>query len=177
MKNLKHAFIAALAVLAACSASAQSMSNPGFYGEVGYLPLQLKNSNNGFDATSKLVRLTFGKEINKNLSVEGSYGFTASEGTSVVNNITYHANASTYGVLLKPKFEITQNLEAFARIGAVHNKYEDEGSSISKTKIAYGLGVQAQFSKDVYGQLDYMRYYKQDGLTAKGFTASIGVHF
>ncbi len=180
MKNSKQAFkavLAVLTVLATGSACAQSMTNQGFYGEVGYLPLQLKNSNNGFDATSKLVRLTVGKEINQNLSVESLYGFTVSEGTSVINNITYHANASAYGVLLKPKVEFAKGVEAFARIGAIHTKYEDEGMTISKTKAAYGLGIQAQFSKDIHGQFDYMRYYKQDGLTARGFTASIGVGF
>jgi hypothetical protein len=37
--------------------------------------------------------------------------------------------------------------------------------------------LQAQFTKDVYGQVDYMNYDKQDGVTGKGFTFSVGTRF
>lgn len=177
MKNSKHALIAVLSVIAASSACAQSMNNQNYYGEIGYLPLKIKNTSNGADATPKLARITFGKEIDKNLSVEASYAFTASKDSSLVNGINYNLKANMFGLLLKPKIEIAQDVEAFARIGAVHSKYSDEESSLSKTKIAYGLGLQAQFTKDVYGQLDYMNYYKQDGISAKGFAVSIGMRF
>ncbi len=177
MKNSKHALVALLAILAVGSASAQSMSNQGYYGEVGYTALNLKNDSNGFDATPKLARFTIGKEIDKNLSIEGSYAFTASKDSSVVGGTKYNAKASAFGISLKPKMEIAKDVEVFARIGAIHNKYEDEGSSFSKTKLAYGIGMQAQFTKDVYGQVDYMNYYKQDGVTAKGFTVSVGTRF
>lgn len=177
MKNSKYALIALLSALAAGAASAQSMSNQGYYGEVGYLALNLKNDNNGFDATPKLARVTFGKEIDKNLAVEGSYAFTVSKDSSVVGGTNYTAKATAFGVSLKPKMEIAKDVEAFARIGATHSNYEDEGSSVSKTKLAYGIGMQAQFTKDVYGQVDYMNYYKQDGISAKGFTISVGTRF
>ena len=177
MKNSKNALIVLLAVLAAGTASAQSMSNQGYYGEVGYTALNIKNDNNGFDATPKLARVIFGKDIDKNLAVEGSYAFTFSKDSSVVGGTNYTAKATAFGVSLKPKIEITKDVEAFARIGALHTKYEDESGSISKTKLAYGVGMQAQFTKDVYGQVDYMNYYKQDGMTAKGFTVSVGTRF
>lgn len=177
MKNSKHALIALMAVFAAGAASAQSLSNQGYYGEVGYTALNLKNDNNGFDATPKLVRVTFGKEIDKNLSIEGSYAFTASKDSSVVGGTNYTAKATAFGVALKPKMEVAKNVEAFARVGATHSKYEDEASSVSKTKLSYGIGLQAQLTKDVYGQVDYMNYYKQDGISAKGFTVSVGTRF
>ena len=178
MKNSKHALIAVLAVLAAGTASAQSKANDsGYYGEVGYTALNLKNGNNGFDATPKLMRMTLGKEIDKNLSVEASYAFTASKDSSVVGGENYTAKATAFSVALKPKIELTKDLEAFARIGATNSKYEDEGSSISKTKLSYGIGLQAQFTKDVYGQIDYMNYYKEDDLSGKGFTVSVGTRF
>lgn len=177
MKNSKHALVALLAVLAAGTASAQFMSNQGYYGEVGYTSLNVKNDNNGFDITPKLARLIVGKEIDKNLSVEGTYAFTASKDSATLSGTKYTGKASMYGAYLKPKFEISQDVEVFARVGALHTKYEDEGSSISKTKASYGIGVQAQFTKDVYGQVDYMNYYKQDGMTGKGFTVSVGTRF
>jgi Outer membrane protein beta-barrel domain len=177
MKNSKHALIALLAVLAASTVSAQSMSNQGYYGEVGYTALNMKNDNNGFSIRPKLARLTVGKELDKNLAVEGTYAFTASKDSSVVGGVTYTGKESFYGAYLKPKMEVAKDVEAFARIGALHTKYEDESGSLSKTKVSYGVGVQAQFTKDVYGQVDYMSYYKQDGITAKGFTVSVGTRF
>ncbi len=178
MKNSKHALVALLAVLAVGAASAQTMKkDSGYYGEVGYTALNIKNDNNGFAITPDLARLVVGKEIDKNLDVEASYAFTVSKDSAVVNGTKYTGKASGFGLFLKPKMEISKDVEAFARIGAFHNKYEDEGSYISKTKLAYGLGVQAQFTKDFYGQVDYMNYYKQDGFSAKGFTLSVGTRF
>lgn len=177
MKNSKHALIALFSVLAAASASAQSMSNQAYYGEIGYTPLNIKNADNGFDITPKLVRFIVGKEIDKNLSVEGTYAFTASKDSTTIDGAKSTAKASMYGVYLKPKFEIAKDVEAFARLGAIHTKYEDEDSSLSKNKASYGLGIQTQFTKDIYGQLDYMTYYKQDGITGKGFTVSVGARF
>ena len=177
MENLKNALIALLSVLATGAVSAQSMSGQGDYAEVGYTALNIKNNNNGFDITPKLARLIVGKEINKAWTVEGTYAFTASDDSAVVNGTKYTGKASFFGAYLKPKFEIAQDVEFFARVGALHAKYEDEGSRFSKTKLSYGIGVQSQFTKDVYGQVDYMHYGKQDSVTAKGFTLSIGTRF
>ena len=177
MKNSKHALVALLAVLAAGTASAQSMSNQGYYGEVGYTASHIKNNNNGFAIAPKLARLTVGKELEKNLAVEGTYAFTASKDSGVVGGVKYTGKESFYGAYLKPKLEVARDVEVFARIGALHTKYEDEAGVLSKTKMSYGIGVQTQFTKDVYGQVDYMSYYKQDGMTAKGFTISVGTRF
>lgn len=177
MKKSRNALIALLAVLATGAVSAQSISNQGYYGEVGYTALNIKNGNNGFDITPKLARLIVGKEINNGLTVEGTYAFTASKDSAVVSGTKYTGKASMLGAYLKPKFEIAQDVEVFARVGALHTKYEDEGSSFSKTKLSYGIGMQAQVTKDVYGQVDYMNYVKQDSVTAKGFTVSVGTRF
>ena len=177
MNQSKYALIALLTALAAGSASAQSMSNQGYYGEVGYTAFNVKNDSNGFDITPKLVRLIVGKEINKGLAVEGTYAFTASDDSAFVNGTKYAGKANIYGAYLKPKFEIAQGVEAFARVGALNVKYEDEGSNFSRTKLSYGIGMQMQLTKDVYGQVDYMNYGEQDSVSARGFTVSVGTRF
>lgn len=177
MKKFKYALLPLLAVLATGTALGQSLPNEGYYGEVGYTSLNIKNDNNGFQIAPKLARLTFGKEINKVVAVEGIYAATVSKDSDTVGGVKYTGKASMYGAYLKPKFEITQDVEAFARVGALHAKYEDEASQLSKTKVSYGIGMQARFTKDVYGQVDYMNYYKQDGFSAKGFTVSVGTRF
>lgn len=175
MKNFKHA---AIALLLGFNASlAFSQSNQDYYGEVGYMALNIKNENNGFAIAPRLARFIVGKELDKNLAVEGVYGLTVSKDSAVLGNVKYTGQQSFYGAYLKPKMEAVKDVEVFARVGALHGKYEDEASAISKTKLSYGFGVQAQFTKDVYGQLDYMSYYKQDGMTARGFTISLGTRF
>lgn len=156
LKNSNYALIALLSALAPGLVSAQSISNQRYYGEVGYTTIHIKNDNNGFSITPKLARLTVGKELDKNLAVEGTYAFTTSKDSGVVNGVTYTGKKSVYGAYLKPKMEVTKGVEAFARIGASHTKYEDESGSLSKTKVSYGVGLRAQFTKDVYGQVDYM---------------------
>jgi hypothetical protein len=51
------------------------------------------------------------------------------------------------------------------------------GGSRSGTDLAYGLGIQTNFSKTVYGQLDYMNTYDRDNMTAKGYTLSVGMRY
>ena len=49
--------------------------------------------------------------------------------------------------------------------------------SRSGTDFAYGLGIQTNFTKTVYGQVDYMQSYDKDGVSAKGYTLSLGTRF
>jgi opacity protein-like surface antigen len=45
------------------------------------------------------------------------------------------------------------------------------------TDVAYGLGIQTNLTKSVYGQLDYMHMYDRDSVAAKGYTLSLGARF
>jgi hypothetical protein len=49
--------------------------------------------------------------------------------------------------------------------------------SASDTSAAYGAGLQFNFNKSVYGQVDYMSYYSKSGEQARGPSLSIGVKF
>ncbi len=176
MKNSKHALVALLAVLAAGAASAQSMSeDSGYYGEIGYTPISI--SGGGLTFKPKLARFTVGKDINENLSVEGMYGATVSKD----NYQGVDVSASAYGIFLKPKIEVSKDTEVFARVGWVKSDIKGTwtggSASSSGSDVSYGLGVQTKFTKDVYGQVDYMNYYDKNGTTSKGFTVSVGTGF
>jgi len=175
MKNSKYALIALLSALAAGAASAQSMSNQGYYGEVGYTPISI--SGGGLTFKPKLARLVVGKDIHENLSVEGMYGATVSKD----NYQGVDVSANAYGIFLKPKMEIAKDTEVFARVGWVHSEIKGSwgggSASSSGSDASYGLGIQTKFTKDFYGQLDYMNYYDKNGTTSKGFTVSVGTRF
>lgn len=180
MKNSKHALIALLAVLASGTASAQSMNkDSGYYGEVGYSAIKFSNAETS--TTPKLVRLTVGTNIHENLDVEGAIAFTASKDESKGSTDGIKYSAQHVGFYAKPKVEIAKDTELFGRIGISRTTFKASGtndsSSDSFTKLAYGFGVQTQFTKDVYGQVDYMHLGKKDGVTTKGFTLSVGTRF
>lgn len=180
MKNSKHVFIALLAVLATGTASAQSMNkDSGYYGEVGYSAI--KFSDTDASTTPKLVRLIVGTNINENLDVEGAIAFTASKDDVKGSTDGIKYSAQHVGFYAKPKIEIAKDTELFGRIGISRTTLKangtNESTSDSFTKLAYGFGIQTQFTKDVYGQVDYMHLGKKDGVTAKGFTLSVGTRF
>jgi hypothetical protein len=175
MKNSKSALIAVLAVLTVTTASAQSMNmGSGYYGEIGYLALKFKDDVGGGSTTPKLARFVVGKELDKNLSVEGMYANTVSK-DSDNSGVSY--KGETYGAYLKPKTEVVAGTEVFARLGVARTTISGNGTDGSATKLAYGIGIQTQFTKDVYGQVDYMDLGKKGDASAKGFTVSVGTRF
>jgi opacity protein-like surface antigen len=180
MKNSKHALVTLLALLAAGTVSAQSMSkDSGYYGEAGYSAIKLDDGDT--NATPKLARFIFGANINTNLDVEGMVALTTTKGDWKNNDSNGKASAKHFGFYAKPKIEIAQDTEVFGRLGISHTSWKSEtstdSSSDSFTKLAYGIGIQTQFTKDVYGQIDYMNLGKKQGLSAKGITFSIGTRF
>jgi hypothetical protein len=197
MKKTTQALVAVLAVITAGSASAQSVNkssmdkDSGWYGEVGYLGLKSSSSTLNGSQTPELIRFVAGKDVDENLSIEAMAAMTVSKAnTNPYPNETDKYSGSTFGVYAKPKIEVTTGTDVFARLGVARTstKVEDtyngfnSNYTASGTKVSYGLGIQTQFTKTVYGQLDYMVYGKgTDSVfgdwTSKGITASIGYRF
>jgi hypothetical protein len=180
MKNSRHALVALFAVLAASTASAQSMNkNSGYYGEVGYSVIKFDDGDTS--TAPKLVRFVVGTSINANLDVEGTVALTGSKGDVKDTTENGKLSAKHIGFFAKPKMEIAKDTEVFGRIGISYTSWKSNNSvsesSDSFTKLAYGIGIQTQFTKDVYGQVDYMDLGKKDGVSAKGFTISVGIRF
>ena len=94
------------------------------------------------------------------------------------NRVGYDASVSHFGIFIKPKMALTDNTEAFVRVGAVRADITAAtGASHKGNDLAYGLGIQTNFTKSVYGQLDYMNAYERSGVAAKGYTVSLGARF
>jgi opacity protein-like surface antigen len=181
MKNFQHALIALFTVLAGGAASAQSMNrDSGYYGEVGYTAMKFEEESTS--PTPALARFVVGKDINENFAIEGMAALTVSKGTWSGSGVTGDLSGTTYGVYVKPKMEILPGTEIFARVGLANTSWKSDQSTGPSTDgtgtgLAYGVGAQTQFTKNIYGQLDYMSYGKKDFWTAKGFTVSIGTRF
>lgn len=158
-----------LAALVMLASAGTAFAADDMYGEVGYLAFKFKDSDGG-SVKPKDLRFVVGKELNSNLAAE------LIGAINVKKDEDYSAN--TFGVYLKPKATVVQDLDVFARVGVARTtlKYPN-GYSGHVTKAAYGVGAQYQLTKDVYGQVDYMHYGKDNGVTARGFTISVGTRF
>lgn len=182
MKNSKHALVALMAVLAAGTASAQSMhKNSGYYGELGYTTMEFEESGTT-NPKPGLARVVVGKDINENLSIEGMAAFTVSKGAWSSATATGELSARTYGVFAKPKVVVAPDTEIFVRVGLANTSWNSDRSNgastdDSRTQLVYGAGVQTQLTKDIYGQIDYIAHSTKDDWTAKGFTVSVGTRF
>jgi Outer membrane protein beta-barrel domain len=171
MKTISRVLAALILVATAGVASAQmkhkAPMESGYYGEVGYLPLRFSDQGS---VTPDLARLVIGKDIDKNLSIEGMVGATVSKDSGVSGN--------TFGLFAKPKMDVSKDTQIFARIGLARTTVKaEDGYMNAQTKVAYGIGAQTQINKDVYGQVDYINYMNKDGLSARGLTFSVGSRF
>jgi Outer membrane protein beta-barrel domain len=174
MKNSKHALIALLVVTTLGTANAQNMDkNSGYYGEIGYTPLQIDIGGGVPTFKPKLMRFIVGKDVHENLSVEGMFATTASKDSYQGVDIS----ANSYGIFLKPKIEVAKDTQLFARVGYAKSELKLNTYSDSSSSISYGVGAQTKFTKDIFGGIDYTSFYKKDGVTAKGLTVSVGTRF
>ena len=185
MKKVSTIAIGLIAAITSVASQAQSVAKDGWYGEVGYLSMRFTDSSD-ISPTPKLARFVVGKNLNENLSVEGMAGMTMSKGSwSSSSSNKGDLKASMYGFALKPKFEVSSGTEVFARVGVAHTSWTDDytngtktgSASSSTTKAVYGLGIQTEFAKNVYGQIDYMNYGGKDDWKSKGYTVSVGFRF
>lgn len=173
MNTARIMALASLVVWSATGALAQSSasSGNGFYAELGYSPVEVYGA--GGDAKPTGARLVVGYELNKNMGIEAMY-----TGTTKDARVGYDASFTGFGLMLKPKAALSEDTEVFARVGAMRADITASSSGTSSdTDFAYGLGVQTQFNKSVYGQLDYMRSYDRNSISAKGYTLSLGIRF
>lgn len=145
----------------------------GYYGEVGYTPLQIDIGGGVPTFKPKLMRFIVGKDVNENLSIEGMFATTAS--TDSYQGVDISANS--YGIFLKPKIDMTKDTQIFARVGYAKSELKLNTYSDSASSTSYGIGAQTKFTKNIFGGIDYTNFYKKDGVTAKGLTVSVGTRF
>jgi hypothetical protein len=185
MKSIKPIAIALLGAVATLSAQAQSANKDGWYGEIGYLSLRFSDQSE-IKPTPKLARFVIGKNYSEYLALEAMAATTMSKDSwSTSSGFQGNTSGTTYGVMLKPKYEIANGTEIFGRLGYGYLSPKSDYSygnnsgtgSPSATSAIYGVGIQTDFSKNVYGQIDYMSYGGKDSWKGNGYTFSLGFRF
>lgn len=175
----KIAMIAA-AVLACGAAQAQTNASP-IYGEIGYSLLSADVVGTDFDLGA--VRGILGYEVHPNVALEAMFAFgTSDDSVSDGGNTVKLKLENSYGFYVKPKMNVSEDLEVFGRIGFAESKLNatlvgEFSNSDSDNDVSFGIGMKYGFSKSMYGVVDYMRYYNKDDVKVDGFTLGIGYKF
>ena len=168
----------------AADSNASSQGEEKAYAEFGVIALRTEAS--GFSANNAVGLLRVGYNFDKNFSGEvvAGGGINDASGYYGSTYLTFKVN-TVYGAYLKAKAEVSPDLEIFARLGVLHvdvtatasNAYAAAWANAYDNSVSFGAGAQYNFTKTVYGQVDYMSYYNKSGTTSAGPSASIGVKF
>jgi opacity protein-like surface antigen len=180
---MKKIAILGAALFAVATAQAQQNNSP-VYAEVGYSALKYKEDDGQLSASFKpgALRGIVGYEVSPNLAVEGMLAFGVKNDTTNFMNVNVKGELqNAYGVYVKPKIKVGDNLELFGRLGWTHAKIKAsaQGFSISDngSDVSYGAGLSYSFSRNTYVSADYMNYYDKEGVKIDGFTVGIGFKF
>ena len=197
-KKIAIAAASALLVLGTAAHAQQARSSlSGGYVELGYT--QLKLSGEGSDAKPGAIRGIVGYDVHPNIAIEGmlAFGVKDDNATETVDTAFGPVTATgkiklknAYGIYVKPKFDVTDAVQVYGRLGYSHAKFEASASAsvpgvgtVSGTEsdsdggASYGLGANFKFSPNAYVGVDYMRYFKRDGVTVNGLTVGLGYRF
>ena len=153
----------------------------GWYAEAGVTGL--KASANGFSLRPEGLRLIVGFDINEFLAAEGMVGTGVNKGSvfNGTNTVTADLKYSV-GAFIRPRLQLTDQLEVFGRAGWARSKMSASSTSgnagsLSGTDFAYGLGVSYQVTPQWSVNADYMNYFSRGGLRVNGFTVGAGFRF
>jgi hypothetical protein len=173
--------ILSVAALLATAAAAQAQ----VYVEGGVAPLTLKDSEAPvLKAKPTVLTGVVGYEINPNLAVEGFLGLGLNKSSVTEGGVSTGIEAkisNSYGIFLKPKVMVSNEVELFARLGYAKStlkmSYRGESESQSEGSFAYGLGGNYYLSKQTYVTASYMNLYSKDGTKATGLNFGLGYKF
>lgn len=157
-------FLSVTAVLATAAAAQAQV-----YVEGAYNPVSITNS--GSTVKPAAISGVLGYEINPNVAAEAYVASgvkKATDGTKLSNS---------FGVFLKPKVMVSNEVEVFARLGYEKTNASYGATSISSSSFAYGLGGNYYMDKKTYVTASYMSHLNKDGLKINGLNIGVGYKF
>ena len=183
---MKSLTVAVAIALAGTSAFAQSkLDSNSWYAELGYNSAQYNiDTLSGLSNANNLL-IGVGKNMSENYALEGVYVTGMNDSTTTSPGTTVNVKlAGSYGLYVKPKFKINDQVELFGRVGYFSSKSSTKVPSFpafdvdnSGTSPSWGLGIKVKITSNIYSSLDWMQMYKKEGADIKGFGLSVGYNF
>ena len=161
-------------------AQAQTTRETGFYTELGAAQAYYRESAGNFNNTMGVFKA--GYDINKYVAAEVMAAGNLNSANFYVGSTYVNAKiSSAYGGYGKFQLPVNEQFSFFVRLGVTSSTatYSTRWGSgwASGTDFSYGGGAQFNFTKNVYGQVDYMSYYNKNNVTAVAPSISVGYKF
>jgi opacity protein-like surface antigen len=198
MKLIAIAAASALLVLGTAHAQQARSALSGGYAEIGYTQLKLSGEG-AADAKPGAIRGIVGYDVHPNFALEGMLAFgvrddnaseTFSTGFGPVTATGEIKLKHAFGLYVKPKFDLTDAVQVYGRVGYTRARFEASATATvpgvgtvsasdadSEGGASFGLGANFKFTPNAYVGLDYMRYFKRDGVNVNGLTIGLGYRF
>jgi len=180
MKNTL--IVASLITLASAGVMEQESASKetGYYAELGVTQVYFKQNDTQFNHMMADVKV--GYNFSKNIAVEVMLGNNLNSADTNYNGTNVNAKiSSAYGGCGKFYLPVSDVFSLFVRLGVTDarlNSSSNLGSDWSSGfDFSYGGGAQFNFTKEVYGQIDYMSYYNKNNVSVAGPSISIGYKF
>ena len=180
---MKSKIVALIAALVGSGAFAQSKSADSLsYAELGANMTNYNIVGYSFSSANSFA-LRLGQNLSKDFAVEAIYSSGMSDSTysSTSTGALTFRNRGSYGLYLKPKAKINDDLEVFGRAGYFRSNGTLKSSSTSADTtddaFSYGLGAAYKVSKTVYISLDYTSFYNKESTNINGLGLSVGFNF
>lgn len=174
---MKIARIAAAVAFAAAAGSASAQ----VYGEVAYHGLAYDER-----AVARLdlgaLGVVAGYELHPNMAVEAmlAFGVQDDAATVAVGRVSGELDY-IMGLFAKPKFQVTDSFEIFARMGWARSEFtlHGLGGSVSDdgSDFAYGVGARFSIDKHVHVTGSYMNLYDKSVFKVDGWNVGLGYRF
>lgn len=185
MKANMRKIIRFLSVVAVFAGGAVAQAQ--VYVEASVTALTVKKSVNGihYEAKPSIFSGLMGYQINPNLAVEGYAGMGAGNAVMTENRINYGEKFkvdASYGVFVKPRIAISNNMELFARLGYLENKSSHSNSNNmmvreTQSTLALGGGANYYFDSYTYLTVGYMGYNNKSSFKINGLNFGVGYKF
>ena len=168
--------------------NAEGFDDSGYFElNTGYYNI---DSGNGLTVSPLVLTGTLGANFSENFAGEVFIGGTlvsdsyiatvANSFYAVTSNVDIRLD-NIYGFYLKPKLEISPDVNVYLKGGLLYGTLNVSafGTSVwaSDSSISYGAGIQGKISDSAYMGLDYNSFYDKDGLSIYGARLFIGTFF
>ncbi len=159
--------LATAALMIAASTSALAT----VYGEVGLG--QYQERADGMTLSQNLVRGIVGKELTKNIAVEGHLATSINS----IDNFPDTGINHSVGLFAKFSAPVTDQFTVFGRVGVTQTNIKVFGVDSTSSRGAYGVGTSYAFNKKVAATADYTQYTNSGGGGVRMSTIMAGVNY
>jgi hypothetical protein len=156
-------------------------ATPTTYGELGWTRADVETSGAG--ARSDLLRGIVGYNFHPNAAAEAMLGIGIRDsGSTTLLGVPADLKVKhVFGAYVKPKLQLTDNIEVFGRLGLAQTRHSISTALASRTDrdwdLSYGVGLNFNINPQTYVGLDWMSYLDKGSSQVDGMTLSVGMRF